>query len=217
MWSAASILTVLTPRQTAGAMIVDFASYMTYQPTGSPILGPFCQYEGHVTELSPERQVKKMFQDIYRFSWDGYQAKLEPNDEQLLCCSPHVLGYALKQKTWVQLLVKYLGEPKEADLQTFNEKLQLDEDAKALISNSVKAHEKVKKREDGRSKGLEDFAPGKGKGLVIMLYGKSSFLQTSDTVITKTDLPQPSFCLEFLSSKFSNVYLHIAARCVIEH
>src|SRR5205809_1540148 len=45
--------------------------------------------------------------------------------------------------------------------------LQLDHDAKELIRKSVQAHEKGKQKDaKGRSKGLEDFAPEKGKGLI---------------------------------------------------
>lgn len=88
--------------------------------------------------------------------------------EQYLCCPPRVLGYALKQKTWVQLLVEHLVPPNEADDSTFNDRLQLDPEAKKLIYNSVKAHAMSG---DSSKEGLSDFAPGKGKGLVIMLYG----------------------------------------------
>ena len=154
-------------------MIVDFASFLTYQPFKAPILAPLCRYEGHVTELSPERRNKRVFQNIYRFAWDGFKPGRPMSEEQLLCCPPRVLGYALKQKTWVQLLVEHLGEPEKADLETFKTKLQLDPELKDLIENSVKAHEHAKRKgPSGKPKGLEDFAQGKGRGLVIMFYGK---------------------------------------------
>jgi len=160
-------------RQISGAMIVDFSSYMTYQPARAPILGSLYMYEGHVSDLSPERRKQKIFQDMYRTDWDGHPPEKDMTPEQLLCCPPRVLGYALKQKTWVQLLVKHLRKPNDADVSTFRDKLQLDEESKDLISKSVIAHEKGKrKNENGKSSGLEDFAPEKGKGLVIMLYGK---------------------------------------------
>lgn len=78
----------------------------------------------------------------------------------------------MKQKRWAQLLVNDLHEPDAADAHTFENKLQLDEDFKELIQKSVQAHEigKVRDRK-GRTKALEDFAPEKGKGLMIMLYG----------------------------------------------
>ena len=161
-------------RQISGAMIVDFASYMTYQSSRVPLLGSLRRYEGHVTELSPERRRQQVSQDIYRFAWDGHRSNQQMTPEQLLCCPPRVLGYALKQKTWVQLLVKNLRNPEDADMQTFEDKLQLDQEAKDLISSSVKAHKEAKEKKNGRVKGLEDFAQGKGRGLVIMLYGKNN-------------------------------------------
>ncbi|KAI9665888.1 MAG: hypothetical protein M1821_003823 [Bathelium mastoideum] len=95
------------------------------------------------------------------------------SDEQLMCLPPRVLGYALRQKTWVQLLVDSLRNPNKADASTFGKELQLEEDAKTLISKAVRAHETAKRREqDGTTKGLQDFAPEKGKGLVIMLHGE---------------------------------------------
>jgi len=174
-----------------GAMIVDFASYMTYQPTKTPILGSLHRYEGHVSDLSPERRAKKVFQDMYKFQWDGHPPEREMSPDQLLCCPPRVLGYALKQKTWVQLLVKNLRKPNKADVGTFKDKLQLDQDSKDLISKSVRAHEEAKKRENGKSKGLEDFAPEKGKGLVIMLYGQPGVGKTltAESVAQMTGKP----------------------------
>ena len=171
--------------QTTGAMIVDFASYMTYQSANVPILGPYRRWEGQVTELSPERRSKQVFKDIYRFTWDEHQSSQDLTPEQFLCCPPRVLGYALKQKTWVQLLVEHLEQPDEADLQTFNNKLQLDEDAKKLISDSVKAHEQAKQSgKKGILRGLEDFAAGKGRGLVIMLYGGERSSEYHITLLT---------------------------------
>ncbi len=89
-------------------------------------------------------------------------------------CPPRVLGYALKQKKWAQLLVGKLHPPNDADSSVFRDKLQLDEDSKELVRWSVQAHEYGKKlNAKGESLSLQDFAPDKGKGLVIMLYGKT--------------------------------------------
>ncbi|KAJ2991766.1 hypothetical protein NUW58_g2398 [Xylaria curta] len=148
-----------------GAVIVDFASFLTYQSSQAPILGPLERYEGPLTELSPSRRAQDVFKNMYKFDWDRHPAQRPMSDEQLLCCPPRVLGYALKQKTWVQLLVKHLDPPNKADASTFNDQLQLGSDAKDLILKSVQAHA----MSDKRSQGLDDFAPGKGKGLVIML------------------------------------------------
>ncbi|KAI3337622.1 hypothetical protein HD806DRAFT_518423 [Xylariaceae sp. AK1471] len=174
-----------------GAVIVDFASYLTYQPAHAPILGSLHRYEGALVELSPERRAKKVFKDMYNLEWDRYSRGQKMSSDQLLCCPPRVLGYALKQKTWVQLLVKHLRIPDEADNSTFKDKLQLDNDAKDLISKSVLAHAKSRKREHGASKGLDDFAPEKGRGLVIMLYGQPGVGKTltAESVAQMTSKP----------------------------
>jgi hypothetical protein len=69
--------------------------------------------------------------------------------------------------------VNALKAPDEADATVFENRLQLDEEAKELVKWTVQAHETGKEmNKKGESKGLQDFAPDKGKGLVIMLYGK---------------------------------------------
>ncbi|KAI1116481.1 hypothetical protein F5Y14DRAFT_459113 [Nemania sp. NC0429] len=155
-----------------GAVIVDFASYLAYQPATSPILGPLQRYEGPLVQLSPERRTKRVFKDMYRLEWDKHSPSKDLSPEQLLCCPPRLLGYAPKRKTWAQLLVSHIKAPDKSNAGTFRNKLQLDDDAKDLIANSVMAHSESRKREGGASsKGLDDFAPEKGRGLVIMLYG----------------------------------------------
>ncbi|KAI0152842.1 hypothetical protein GGR57DRAFT_492579 [Xylariaceae sp. FL1272] len=156
-----------------GAVIVDFASYLTYQSATAPVLGALGTSKGSLVELSPERRARHEFKDMYRLEWDRHSPGTDISDEQYLCCPPRVLGYALKQKTWVQLLVKHIKDADEANDSTFQNKLQLDEEDKSLIAKSVKAHSELRKRGKGTSsRGLDDFAPGKGRGLVIMLYGQ---------------------------------------------
>ncbi|KAI8953162.1 P-loop containing nucleoside triphosphate hydrolase protein [Xylaria longipes] len=158
-----------------GAVIVNFASYLTYQPKR--------QY----LELSPSRRGKDVFKDMYKFEWDRHPPHRAMSPEQVFCCPPRVLGYALKQKTWVQLLVRYLDRSNEVDDSTFKNELQLDSDAKDLILKSVQAHA----RSGNRSQGLDDFAPEKGRGLVIMLYGQPGVGKTltAESVAQMTSKP----------------------------
>ncbi|RWA11929.1 hypothetical protein EKO27_g3176 [Xylaria grammica] len=169
-----------------GAVIVDFASFLTYQPQ-APILGSLSRYEGSLVELSPSRRAQSVFKNMYKFDWDRHPANQAMSDEQLLCCPPRVLGYALKQTTWAQLLVKHLDPPNKADDSTFNDQLQLGSEAKDLILKSVQAHAMSGKR----SQGLDDFAPGKGRGLVIMLYGQPGVGKTltAESVAQMTSKP----------------------------
>lgn len=153
---------------------MDFASFFEYQPPKTSILGSMQRFEGQLQVLSPERRRQKVFQEIYKFDWDRHSRNKPMSDTQYLLCPPRVLGYALKQKKWAQLLVDKLHQPDPGDTRTFENKLQLGSESKELIRKSVDAHEQGKQKVNGKSKGLEDFAPEKGKGLVILLYGKWS-------------------------------------------
>jgi hypothetical protein len=154
--------------------MVDFDSFFEYLSTDTPILGNLPRYQGQLESLSPERRAKTVFKEMYKFDWDQHSRNDDCSPDQLLHCPPRVLGYTLKQKKWSQLLVEKLQSPDEADASVFEEKLQLEPDSKDLVRWSVQAHERGKKTDNkGESLGLQDFAPDKGKGLVIMLYGMS--------------------------------------------
>jgi len=85
-------------------------------------------------------------------------------DEQYLLCPPRVLGYSMKEKKWMQFAVESLLEPNPADRNTFDNKLQLRSGYKELIWKSVLSH---------RKPNIADYTPGKGKGLIILLWGTS--------------------------------------------
>jgi hypothetical protein len=153
--------------------MVDFDSFYEYLSPDTPILGNLPRYQGQLESLSPEKRANQVFKDMYKFEWDTHVKEDKFEEEQLLHCPPRVLGYALKQKKWSQLLVEKLKSPDAADASVFEDKLQLEDDSKNLVKWSVQAHEKGKTTNNkGEPLGLQDFAPDKGKGLVIMLYGK---------------------------------------------
>lgn len=152
--------------------MVDFMSFFEYLSPTTPILGPLPRYEGQLETLSPERRTNPIFREMYKFDWDKHPPTKEMTDDQYMLCPPRVLGYALKQKKWAQLLVDRLQQPDAADASTFRDKLQLDYELKELVQMSVQAHERGKKTNPrGQQLALQDFAPDKGKGLIIMLYG----------------------------------------------
>ncbi|KAI1357507.1 hypothetical protein F5Y08DRAFT_324151 [Xylaria arbuscula] len=190
-----------------GAVIVDFASYLTYQTARGPILGPYDRYEGFLAELSRTRRTQELFKNMYKFDWDKHPPGRPVSNEQLLCCPPRVLGYALNQKTWVQLLVRHLIPPNKADDSTFRDRLQLDPDAKDLIYKSVKAHATSG---DTSKEGLSDFAPGKGKGLVIMLYGQPGVGKTltAESVAQMTSKPLLSVGVSDIGTEGDKVELN---------
>jgi hypothetical protein len=130
---------------------------------------------------------------MYKFGWDKHPPNKRMTDEQYMMCPPRVLGYALKQKKWAQLLVDKLSPPNDADASTFQERLQLDDEDKKLVQKSVQAHEVGKgKAKNGQTIALQDFAPDKGKGLIIMLYGMFHVREVEMCLpsATLTDKPQ---------------------------
>ncbi|KAF1956039.1 P-loop containing nucleoside triphosphate hydrolase protein [Byssothecium circinans] len=155
-----------------GTTMVDFESFYEYLSPNTPILGSMQRYEGQLETLSPDRRANPVLREMYKFDWDKHKRTEPMTPEQHMLCPPRVLGYALKQKKWAQLLVSKLQPPDKADASTFQEKLQLDDELKELVQKSVQAHERGKERDwKGRPLALQDFAPDKGKGLIIMLYG----------------------------------------------
>lgn len=129
----------------------------------------------------------------YRTSFDKAEMskpKMHWDDEQYMLCPPRVLGYVLKDKQWAQLQVTNLRPiPLEDDKNAWNDRLRLSDDStggfkskdlstKQLLFDLVRSHisadpSNTANPDASEDKLLEvdDIVPGKGKGLVILLYG----------------------------------------------
>ncbi|KAI9760633.1 MAG: hypothetical protein M1840_002373 [Geoglossum simile] len=164
-------------KQIEGATMVDFASYIEYQSPQTPLLGSMQRYERGLEAVSPERRAKEVFRDMYKFHWDKHRPDMQMNDEQYLLCPPRVLGYILKQKRWAQLLVNNFTSTEEQNLDTLVQSLQLGGDDTELVLSSVTAHE-ARKEAQGQPRGPKDSTTEKGKGLVVMLYGRPDLGKT---------------------------------------
>ncbi|KAK1749636.1 hypothetical protein QBC47DRAFT_395553 [Echria macrotheca] len=143
-----------------GVVIVDHKSFLEYQPPTAPILGEKQRCTKNLECSCSDCKVHR--EDVYRYSWDKLPADEEMTDEQYLLCPPRVLGYSLKDKKWMQFPVESLSKPDPADSTNFENKLQLHRDHKDLIWKSVQSHRKAN---------IADYTPGKGKGLVLLLWG----------------------------------------------
>lgn len=163
--------------------MVDFGAYRKYGPR-----------EGsHVGSLRPSQDYDKCscvecnklhtgLAKLYRVSFDDpSNLDGEWEDEQYVLCPPRVLGYVLSTKQWAQLQVDDVRDiEKKRDKDAWDSKLQLaDEDGKGqkskvkrMLLNLVESHA----TSDGPKQDLEvdDLIPGKGKGLVILLYGEAT-------------------------------------------
>ena len=94
-----------------------------------------------------------------------------------MLCPPRVLGYILGEKQWAQLQVTSVKEiPSKDPKDAWNTRLQLADDNKTkdMLFDLVQSHiSTAKQKAESEEIGLEvdDIIPGKGKGLVILLYG----------------------------------------------
>ena len=150
--------------------MVDFTSFIRFQPQLSPIMGSMSKSTQSLECRCIECQDNHRYEEMRRYTWDNHPGKLALSDERLSFCPPRVLGYAMRIKRWVQLLVSRTDEPGDASQEIF-EKLQLKAETKDMIKSLVLAHDQGKTVGRGKAKGIVDFVEDKGKGLVVMLYG----------------------------------------------
>lgn len=88
-------------------------------------------------------------------------------EEQLLLCSPTVLGFSFGDKLWAEFAVEHIAEI-EFDTDAFNS-LVLPENQKTIVKALVESHS----GKEGKKKiGIDDVIKGKGKGLVAVLHGR---------------------------------------------
>lgn len=132
------------------------------------------------SDCAQNRELKAKF----RMDFDKLkiQRRNDWDEEQYLICPPRVLGYILKDKQWAQLQVTNFTEIRSSDNDNFwNNRLQLADDKKKhestknLLFDLVRSHISSSTEDRNADKGLEvnDIVPGKGKGLIILLYGIS--------------------------------------------
>jgi len=125
--------------------------------------------------------------DTFKTAYDGVKKDANGkwpkfDDTQRLLCPPRVLGFALDEKVWVQMLVRNVHEIEEGPDENAFGDLVLPDDGepdstKSLIENLVKYHITARSKGATWSVGsLKDFVDKKGQGLVILLHGKSVLL-----------------------------------------
>ncbi|KAJ5817755.1 P-loop containing nucleoside triphosphate hydrolase protein [Penicillium robsamsonii] len=109
----------------------------------------------------------------YRDYFDHIEEQNKLDDEQYLLCPPRVLGYILKEKQWAQLQVTLIKDiPKVDPEDAWSSRLQLaDGMTKDLLFDLVQSHTSSASRTEEHGLEVDDIIPGKGKGLVILLYG----------------------------------------------
>ncbi|KAK2058630.1 P-loop containing nucleoside triphosphate hydrolase protein [Colletotrichum caudatum] len=150
------------------------------------------------------------------------------DDEQYLMCPPRVLGYILQQKQWAQLQVTQLQFLKAENQGTaWESRLKLADDidntkikrgkkeentTKALLLDLVRSHASTTARknnveEEDDKLEVNDIISGKGKGLIILLYGPPGVGKTStaETIAIATRKPLFSISVADVGTKAKHV------------
>ncbi|KAF2973235.1 hypothetical protein GQX73_g380 [Xylaria multiplex] len=169
-----------------GRVMVDYGSFYQYGSTNGRN-GSLSQEKTSLECGCSDCQDNEGLAKRYRTHFDKKPGNQNWEDEQYLLCPPRVLGYILGKKEWAQLQVTHLKEIPEVDSQNaWLSRLKLaDEGTKKLLFDLVTYHVSSEKQDanDENLLSVDDIVPGKGKGLVILLYGppgvgKSSTAET---------------------------------------
>ncbi|KAI0853358.1 P-loop containing nucleoside triphosphate hydrolase protein [Daldinia vernicosa] len=195
-------------------VVIDYLSYFQYGPlvarNGALKLSADdldcmcsdCQQNGGLTAK-------------YRTRFD--EVKIQKNkiweDEQYMLCPPRLLGYILGEKQWAQLQVTMVQEiPPDDPKNAWITRLQLADDNKTkdMLFNLVQNHASAMKKETKPGEmdlEVDDIIPGKGKGLVILLYGPPGVGKTStaETIAIATRKPLFSISVADVGTKARHV------------
>lgn len=158
--------------------MVDYSSYFQFGPTTAPngTLNP----SQHNTNCScTDCRINEALAEKYRIRFDTKeaQAKTTWEDDQYMLCPPRVLGYVLGHKHWAQLQVNLVRSiPPDDPNSAWHSRLHLsDDNKKTLLHDLVRSHisstSPEEKKQRDKALEVDDIIPGKGKGLVILLYG----------------------------------------------
>jgi hypothetical protein len=157
--------------------MVDYVSYFQYGPPMARN-GDLEPSSVNVDCMCSDCQQNEGLAMKYRTWFDKHEAQTKEtwDDEQYMICPPRVLGYVLKEKQWAQLQTTLVRDiPFDGEQDAWHTRLQLDDEGatKRLLFNLVRSHisetNQAKRPRDALE--VDDIIPGKGKGLVILLYG----------------------------------------------
>ena len=111
-------------------------------------------------------------------------------EEDLLLCSPTVLGFSFSDKLWVELSVSHISDI-EWNTGAFDS-LVLPESQKRIVRALVESHSK---QDTKKGSGFDDFIKGKGRGLVAVLHGRPGVGKTLTAEGISEFLKKPLYCV----------------------
>lgn len=109
----------------------------------------------------------------------------ELKHEDLLICSPTVLGFSLDNKLWLEFAVDNISDIKWNALSFRN--LAIPEDRKKLVRALAASH--------ANGAQFDDFVPGKGRGLIMLLHGPPGVGKTLTAEGLSEELQKPLYTL----------------------
>ncbi|KAL6815071.1 P-loop containing nucleoside triphosphate hydrolase protein [Trichoderma sp. SZMC 28015] len=190
-------------------VMVDHLSYFQYGP---PIgrNGDLEPSSGGADCMCADCQQNEGLAIKYRTRFDKTEVQGNEiwEDEQYMLCPPRVLGYVLEEKLWAQLQTTLVKDiPFDSKQDAWHNRLHLDDDGekKELLFNLVRSHisetNQAKRTRDALE--VDDIIPGKGKGLVILLYGPPGVGKTStaETIALSTRKPLFSISVADVGTK----------------
>ncbi|KAK7947808.1 aaa family atpase [Apiospora aurea] len=193
-------------------VMVDFESYFRYGPNdgrnGALIpndQSPNCACADCSNNVDLARR--------FRVGFDETAEAAEWDEEQYLICPPRVLGYTLRKKQWAQLQVdniKAIAHDEKYD--AWHSRLKLaNEEHKKMLFDLVRSHSGESKDDEDEDEGnkleVDDIVPGKGKGLVILLYGPPGVgkTTTAETIAVAANKPLLSVSVADVGTKAKHV------------
>lgn len=156
--------------------MVDYESYFHYGPASARV-GSLRPEEDNEECGCEDCRENKGLRARYRTRFDEEASQTDPwVEEQYMLCPPRALGYILRDKQWAQLQVTSLDPiPKNDPNNSWSKRLKLadGEVTKDMILNLVNGHGRAKSAGGDHVLEVDDIVANKGKGLVILLYGKA--------------------------------------------
>lgn len=125
-----------------------------------PFCSSFCH--AHSASATPDEDESPSSHIPLQREATQIQEYSEPTEEDLLIATAVLYGFSLTDKLWLELNVAHV-QPITWNVDAF-ENLVLPAGRKMLLQSLVEAH-------NAELSGFDDFVKGKGRGLVINLFG----------------------------------------------